>query len=724
MKYADICLPIPQNLTFTYSVPTKFLSSAQIGQRVVVPFRERITSGFIVNLKDKCDLKYTKDVITLIDKNPLLSPTMLELARWISQYYISSLGQTLQFFVPHSIRRKIKRKTIDFYYIADKKLAEELLLKLPKNKHRQKLLIKILLNSKDAVDFKQLKRLCAVNRASLDALIDDGIIKVERKSRIEELHKVFRKVDDFKLTEEQESAVEKALQSRKLVSLLFGVTGSGKTEVYARIAKRVAGSGKRSIVLVPEIGLTPQLVSYFENRFPGKVSVLHSYLTPLEKSLEWERIVSGKVDVVIGTRSAIFAPVKDLGFIAIDEEQDASYKEHSNPQYNAIQVAIKRAELEGAKVMLGSATPSVESFYLAQKGEYELITLSKKVYTVQEPLISVIDMKQERFKRGRFTILSSYLQERIKDVIEQKKQALIFVNRRGYSTILFCYRCKFGYSCKSCDTPLTFHKDLNSFLCHYCLKEYESIKACPRCGYQKLTSLGVGTEKVFEEVKRIVNCEAARMDSDTMKSRRDYISLLQNLYDGKVDMLVGTQMACKGLDVEKIVLVGIVYAEANLTLPDFRTIEKTFQLIHQAAGRAGRRNERAEVIIQTAMPNHFVIEFARSNNYLKFYEVEIKHRHDFLYPPFSRLVRILSEDKNESLAVQRIEKAKESLSKINGVEVLGPGKPFFKKLQGRYRYHVLVKVKSDADDLQKALRRITEEQHFKLRVDVDPVSLL
>jgi primosomal protein N' (replication factor Y) len=541
-------------------------------------------------------------------------------------------------------------------------------------------------------------------------------------------------VPDIELTGEQEAAlreIEERLQRPNPgVVVLHGVTGSGKTEVYLRAMQRIRSMGKRSIFLVPEVALTPQTVSRVRSRFEN-IAVLHSTLTEADRGEEWRKARRGDVDVVVGARSAVFAPLKNLGLIVIDEEHEGTYKQDSTPRYHAREIAVERANREGALVILGSATPSLESFYRAQQGEFGLVALTQRVQNLPMPSVRVIDMETEASAHRGIPIVSRALEEAVKEALGKGEQVIVLLNRRGFASISRCGRCGYVARCRRCETALNFHKDRGRWLCHYCLEESDLGHFCPKCETGKLGMFGMGTQRVEQEVLRLFpERKVERMDSDAMKTRDDYRDSLGKFWSGETDILVGTQMIAKGLDVPDVTVVGVISADTAFHLPDFRAAERTFQLVTQVAGRAGRGPRGGTVYVQTVHSTHYSIARAACYDFAGFAQKELAMRQELGFPPYGHLIRIIGEASEEDAVRKRMEEIAAELKSVipeSEAVLWGPAPCPLSRLRGKFRQHLLMKC-SRLPEVQAKLRarrkELLKSAGVRIAVDVDPVSLL
>lgn len=727
--FAAVVLDIPIDKAFHYSVPVKMAEQVRVGMRVRVPFRQQIKTGFVVGIADKAEVEYTKPIYAVLDETPLVDPGTIELARWIADYYLCSWGEALFAMIPPGARRSNAAKTVRHVEIENK---PEITLR----SDRQKQIVDYLQRAHRAVAVREVVARTGCTHSHIRALVEKGVLR-ERHVKVEPdlfSENAPAPVPDIELTEEQEQALqiieERLSRPQPGVLVLHGVTGSGKTEVYLRAMKRAKEQGKRSIFLVPEVALTPQTVSRVRSRFE-KVAVLHSTLTEADRGEQWRMARRGDVDVVVGARSAVFAPLKDLGVIVIDEEHEATYKQDSTPRYHARDVAIRRALREGALVILGSATPSLESYYRARQGEFGIVELTKRVQNLPMPSVHVVDMEVEASSHRGLPIVSKPLEEAVKMALGKGEQVILFLNRRGYASFSRCGRCGYLAKCRRCDTAISFHRDRGRWMCHYCLEESTLGPACPKCAQGKLGMFGLGTQKVEVEIGRIFPEQAIqRMDSDAMKTRDDYRESLGKLWSGETDILVGTQMIAKGLDVPDVTVVGVISADTAFHLPDFRSAERTFQMVTQVAGRAGRGPRGGAVYVQTLHSTHYSIARAASYDFPGFAEKELALRKELGFPPFGHLIRVIGEGADEKQTRLRMEEIAHGLkSAIPETEasVNGPTPTAIPRLRNHYRFHILLKC-SHLSAVQERLRARMQELHkiagVRVVLDVDPVSLL
>ncbi|MBQ8178200.1 MAG: primosomal protein N' [Clostridia bacterium] len=673
---------------FDYHAPF----SVEVGHRVLVPFGRRQVEGFVVGKKESSDCKYDiKDIIMKLDEYPVILPEMLELARFMATKNLRMID-CLRLFIPSKLRGgrvKILKKNY-LSYNTELSLEEALQL-LPKSAKAQRA-IAIRMQKDGIVGETELN--AEYSPTSVKALVERGILirLIQEESRIPDSLKRDAKV--VTLTDEQQSAVDTITDGEAGTYLIHGVTGSGKTEIYMNVIEKVLSEGKTAIMLVPEISLTPQMHGLFRARFGDEVSVLHSGLSDGERYDEWRRLLLGQARVALGARSAVFAPLKDLGVIIIDEEHDNSYVSESNPRYFTSEVAEFRAKYNQAKLLLGSATPALDTYHLAMQGEYKLITLKNRVNKKQMPTIETIDMRDE-IRMGNMGVFSAPLISALEQTLKDGNQAMLFLNRRGYASFKRCKSCGFVPKCPNCDVSLTYHQEDNTLRCHYCGAKYRTITKCPKCGYEDLKEGKTGTEKVVDEVKRLFpNARVLRMDNDTTKTKDSYVQILSEFGEGKADILVGTQMIAKGHDFKNVTLVGIIDADLSLYYSDYRSAERTFQLITQVAGRAGREQKPGQVIMQTYSPRHYVYGYAKAYDYEGFYQKEINSRELTKYPPFTKIVRllVLAEELEEARAgadklTARLVTLK---NKKDGMRNLQKMSAPLKRLRNFYRYQVVI----------------------------------
>src|SRR5437660_3301720 len=666
-----------------YLVPETLADRVGVGSRVRVPFRDKSTLATVVAALDHSEAEGIRPIEAVIGEAPILSEQLLELARWISAYYCCPIETVMRSLLPQVIRRAEVGWKKQLFVRPARKIDNEEIEKLRKRAPRQAELLEAIAQLEGAMRAADLLRHTSLDNQTLRALVRRGLAELHEEAALRDPHadEQFLATSNLVLNDEQSLALKgitQALDSPEDARpiLLHGVTGSGKTEIYLQAIRAALERGRSAIVLVPEISLTPQTVEGFKGRFAeaqDAVAVLHSHLSEGERHDEWHKIHSGRARIAIGPRSAVFAPLKSLGLIIVDEEHETTYKQEEAPRYHARDVAVVRAKIEKCVVVLGSATPSLESYHNATTGKYRLATLTQRVDEKQMPLTRVVDLRRERRKERAIAILSGKLRGAIADRLEKREQTILFLNRRGFSTSLLCSNCGEARNCPNCSVALTFHRHVARLSCHLCGHTAAVPKKCPACGKDALIYAGFGTEKVESTVAHIFpNATVRRMDADSMTRKQAYRDTLLNFRAGKIDILVGTQMIAKGLHFPNVTLVGIINADLALHLPDFRAGERTFQLLTQVAGRAGRGETPGEVFVQTYTPFHPAIQYARRHDFAGFYEQEIEFREQLQYPPITRVALLTLKGRNQekvkfSVAHLKRELEKEpSESKVNG----------------------------------------------------------
>lgn len=707
--------------TFTYVVPEHLQNMIKVGMKVSVPFGQgdSMINGFVTNIKYETNLGNLKSIGDITDTELVLNEELMALGHYLKDTTLCTLISAYQTMLPSSL----KIKTISSNY---QKYDVYLTLKMPKEflktyiedvkgKKQKELLESLLKND------KVLKK--DYSPSAIKSLLEKGIIKEEKESTYR-ISKEDEKIPSHvKFTEDQENAYNRILASKnkKETFLLHGVTGSGKTEIYMRVIEKVVEEGKRAIVLVPEITLSTQIVNNFYKRFGSDVAILHSALSQGEKYDEYLKALRGDVHIIVGTRSAIFAPINNLGLIIIDEEHSESYKQDNNPRYNAIDIAKWRSEYNNIPLVLGSATPTYESYARALKGVYTLLSLPKRINDIELPSIKVVDMAVEAKKRNM--IISSYLKEKIEDRLARKEQIILLLNRRGFGTLMSCVSCGYVFKCPNCDITLTYHKSSNALRCHYCGFYLRKPEECPECKSQEIKEAGLGTEKLEEELKKhFSTARLVRMDADTTSKKGSHEKIIEDFKQEKYDILFGTQMISKGLDFPKVSLVGVINADMALNIPDFRSGERAYALLSQVAGRAGRSGLDSEVVIQTFNPDNFTIKMLEMGSFLKNYQYEMSIRKKLKYPPYYYLVGIkicssVYEDASiEATKVYNFLKSHISRESI----ILGPTTAGIFRVKNIYRFQIVIKYKYD-DLLKDALRSMDEMyiNHKTVYVEVD-----
>lgn len=670
------------------------------GDRVLVPFGRQTIEGFVVGFSSASDLPYEKlkAIVKRLDDFSALSEETLKLAEFLRDTYHVPFALALRQFIPSELRGgKVKEKTVLIVTLSDIPI-EEMISSLKKSATAQIGIIETLAKTK-RTGYTELSE--KFGSSAIRTLEKRGFLTVtEEKSGRTPYTSLENSAKDVKLTPEQARAVYGIENTDKRTSLLFGVTGSGKTEVYLKLISDTLKKGKTAIMLVPEISLTPQMLRQLRARFQGEVSILHSKLSAGEKFDEWLRLKRGEAKIAIGARSAIFAPLDNLGLIVIDEEHDGSYEAENSPRYKTIEVAEERARLSGAKIVLGSATPSVESYDKAIGGEYYLAEMKTRINGKNLPEFIVADMRQE-IRRGNESIFSSDLKSEIEDCLKQGNQAIIFFNRRGYSRQVLCRDCGNVIRCENCDVALNYHKDQGVLKCHFCNATYKMPSACPECGSINLSYNGIGTQKVVDEIKRLFpSARLLRMDNDTTSGKEGHFKILKDFAEKKADILVGTQMVAKGHDFPAVTLVGILDADMSLYFSDYRSGERTYQLITQVAGRSGRADKKGKVVLQTYNPDNEVLRFAINYDYVGFFEREKAVRKSTNFPPYSLVLRIMVEADDDKNAMEGLKEVYFRVKEVYDRErdkftFFNKMKCPVKRIKNKYRYEILMRIPPD-----------------------------
>jgi primosomal protein N' (replication factor Y) len=817
-QFCDVALPVPLDRVFTYSLGD---TNPPVGARVLVPFRNEKLAGVVVRVHDEPPPVEAKPLLMVLDEEPVLSPDLMELGRWIAQYYLAPIGEVLRSMLPlmSEVRRQVlyritaagrqalaagaeqgssrrsrlspaeqdqeyavlnalesgealraarlrsttraslrllqgmlRKKWIARETAAEPRDARRTVryavliddVRLPKLNENQQAILAELAAAAGELPVAELRRL-EVPASTLATLVKRELVRIEeRPADFHLTHPHAFATPDHELNSAQNEAlrtITEAVEASEFRPLLLqGVTGSGKTAVYLAAMRRTLDAGRTAILLVPEIGLTPAMAAQLHHVFGSEVALLHSALTPEERGEQWHRIRKGEARVVVGTRSGIFAPVEKLGLVVVDEEQDSSYKQESMPRYHARDVAVMRAKLAGAAVVLGSATPSLETWHNATTGKYQRIEIRERVMDRPLPEVRLVDMRQEFQETGEEHLFSRALIEQTKETLDRGEQAIILLNRRGYSFVVVCRACGVKLECENCSIALTYHKALpgdgqaagQRLECHYCGYKKTVPRRCPSCESEYLYFLGAGSQQGEERLQEIFpGARIGRMDRDTVRGRGDMERMLVRLHTGEINLLVGTQMIAKGHDVHGVTLVGVVGCDYALGLPDFRAAERVFQLLTQVSGRAGRGELPGQVIVQTYHPEHYAIQCAAAHDFAGFVERELRFRRAMHYPPYAALANVL-------LQSRRLEEAAGwaaalgrwcAQTTLRHVRVLGPATAPIAKIKRTYRFHLVMKGESRRA-LQQALRALlahaeeTGIARANLIIDVDPVSLM
>jgi primosomal protein N' (replication factor Y) len=741
-RFVEVAVPLHVAQTFTYRLTPEQSIDAKPGARIKVPFGRKLITAYIVALHDalspdtglvEADIK---DAASLVDLEPVCTPEILQLARWVADYYASPLGEVIKAtlppginpppqgsFVKAKLRRFVRLKTTDLE---------------PKTTDKQKAVLKTL-QQKGPMALQALLKETGVGAATVSSLEKKGLLEIfdEAVRRDPLAHTSSLAVEDYTLTDAQAGvldSINKQVDEETYGAfLLHGVTGSGKTEIYIRAMRAALARGRSAMMLVPEIALTPVFSRRLRSHFGDQVAIFHSSLQRGERFDEWTRVHNGDARVVIGTRSAVFAPVQNLGLIVVDEEHESTYRQQESPYYNARDTAIVRAQKESATVVLGSATPSLESFHNARTGKYQLLTLPERIAARPMAPARIVDMRAVFVRHGKARVFSDELLDAIQATHDRGEQSIILLNRRGYSSFILCRSCGETVQCPNCDVTLTYHRSERVVICHYCNHRQAVPKVCPSCGKKYIYYVGEGTEQIEEMLTQLFPAlRVARIDRDTTARRRVFEQSLADFSAGKIDTLVGTQMLAKGHDFPNVTLVGVVSVDAGLALPDFRSAERTFQLITQVAGRAGRGDRPGQVLIQTYHPYHYALRHACAQDYDGFYNEEIHYRQNHSYPPFVALGSLLVHGpdlgrvRNDSLELR---KQLDAANEQRRCRILGPAPAPLARLKGEHRFQLLLKSRSRRHlrEVADAALKAASANGVNLRsvnLEIDPVSIM
>ena len=729
------------NRKFDYKIPDNLKDLIDVGSRVLVPFAnfKTLEQGYVIKIKEKTEFE-VKEIAGLDES---LSQSRIELARWMARKYFCNVSECIKLMLTPGTRNKeigkrIQDKKVNFIYLTDK-FRENLNLVESLKGEKQKKAIEFI-SKNEGFTISEIMELADVSRETINSLIKKDFLKIEEQKVDRNPLALKRKEENekLKLTDEQQLAynkITKAIEDKRFEEfLIYGVTGSGKTEVYMQLIEEVMNKERGAILLVPEISLTPQMLDRFIGRFgKEKLAVLHSKLSIGERHDEWIKIKENRAKIVIGARSAIFAPLENLGMIIIDEEHDNSYKSESNPRYNAKEIAEKICKEDNIPLVLGSATPDISSFYRAKQKDITLLKLTKRANNSNLPKVEVVDLKKE-LASGNKSMFSLALYESIKENLKNKNQTILFLNRRGYSTFVICRECGYTMKCPNCNISLTYHSFKNKLKCHYCGHEENIVNKCPSCGSDKIRYFGTGTQKLEQEIKKIFpEASTIRMDVDTVTKKNSHEEILNKFKNENIDILIGTQMVVKGHHFPKVTLVGVISADSSLNIDDFRANEKTFQILTQVAGRAGRENLPGKVIIQTYNPDSFPIEFSKEQNYDLFYKTEIELRKQLKYPPFCDIIVIgfSGEDQNEIIKFSTLvhNMLKTNIEKY-GINVFMPMPAPIDKIKNKYRWRIIAKGNVTEEVtivINKCLQNLYDSAIGKktnISVDINPNNMV
>ncbi|GAA0085441.1 primosomal protein N' [Clostridium sp. CTA-7] len=712
---------------FTYEVTEEIKKDIKIGQWVKVPFgiKNSIADGFVVSIiEEKIEGIKIKKIKNIESIEPLLSIDDLKLINFIRENYLCKYIDAIRLLIPQGILKGAKNKSKMVIAVENTNYSEEI-----EKKYGD--ILNFVRCNNGKYNKSELTNIYSLSLYKINKLIKDGYLKVEEEIVYRYNCKEYKYYKEPRLNDDQYNAIDIIKKSSNNVFLLKGVTGSGKTEVYMSLVNEAISKGQSSIVLVPEISLTPQMIERFKGRFGREVAVFHSRLSDGERYDEWYRVKAGKAKLVIGARSALFLPVSNLGLIIIDEEHENTYKSEQNPKYQAREVAEFISKIRGCKVILGSATPSIETYYRAIIGEIELIELNNRIDNKPMPIMDVVDMREE-LNSGNISMFSKKLFLEIKETLNRKEQVILFLNRRGFSTFVSCRSCGYVFKCHKCDISMTYHR--NGYLvCHYCGFAQKQQKVCPKCNSKYVKHFGAGTERVEQEVKKYFkDARVLRMDVDTTRNKNSHEDIYNSFKSGEGDILIGTQMISKGLDFKNVTLVGVLAADMSINIPDYRSAEKTFQIITQVAGRAGRGSKEGKVIVQTYNPQHYSLIYAKNYDYEGFYNEEFTARGLMYYPPFGRILLLNGSSKNEKSLKEFMNILKNDLEKIKedylNVEMLGPVPCIISKIKDNYRWQILFKgdlsldfCKKIKDKLYQLNKNVYNE--VKVTIDINPNNL-
>ncbi|HCW53212.1 MAG TPA: primosomal protein N' [Clostridium sp.] len=723
--YAEIIInsdALEVDKPFTYKIPDEFLDNIDIGYRVKIPFGmgSKSVYGFIISIlkEEEVQINYkVKKIKSICDDEPILTYDDIKVVKFLRKKYLCKYIDAIRLMIPPGIMRGSTNKKKRVICI-NRELSEEFL-----KKDNYRTLYEYIVENDGVYTKTELTQNKDFSLYSLNKLIEKEILKCEEKLVFRYNTRTYGSELRKNLTLEQQYCVNSIIRGDDYKYLIKGVTGSGKTEVYMRLVEYVLSIGKSAVVLVPEIALTPQMIERFKGRFGEDVALFHSKLSDGERFDEWYRIKEGKARLVIGARSALFLPLMNLGLIIIDEEHENTYKSEQNPKYHTREVSEYLCEIKGCKLVLGSATPSIETYYKALKGEYKLIEMNNRVNGKSMPKMEIVDMRQE-LKSGNMSLFSRKLSSAIEETLNQKKQIILFLNRRGFSTFISCRSCGYVFKCPECDVSMTYHK--NGYLvCHYCGRAQKAEKVCPECGSKYVKFFGAGTERVEQEVKKYFpKAKVLRMDVDTTRYKNSHESIYNSFKNHEADILIGTQMVSKGLDFKDVTLVGILAADMSLNIPDYRASERTYQIITQVAGRAGRGEDDGKVIVQSYTPNHYSLNYAKDENYKGLFKEEINLRRLMGNPPFGKILLIGGSSKNEEKLKKFMNNLQVNLKKliVGDLKMLGPVPCIISKLKDNYRWQIIIKGEFDdkfSENVKDILYQLNKSVYNEVRVSID-----
>jgi len=714
---------------FTYKIPISLMGSVLLGFRVKVPFGRgnKTIDAFVLELYQQCDnVNNIKEITSICDEMPLLKITDIELIKIMKKKYLCTYLECIKVIIPRGITKGIKKKTAQVLTTC-KELEGKFL-----NEPYKDIYELIQLNNMK-YNKNEFSKIFNKSLSSTNTMIKYGFLVTKEIIINRYSDKNYSRYEEKILNDNQQQSVDFIINSKSKKFLIHGVTGSGKTEIYMNLVSYMLKNNKQSIILIPEISLTPQMVERFKGRFGRDIAVFHSRLSDGERYDEWMRVKLGNVKIAIGARSAIFLPFENLGLIVIDEEHEASYKSDSDPKFDAREIAYMKCELENCKLILGSATPSIESYYKTTINELELITINERADGAAMPKVEIVDMREELMNNNR-SIFSKSLYDGITESLRKNEQVILFLNRRGFSTFVSCRKCGYVFKCKKCDISLTYHNTSEYLTCHYCGEKERISKVCPSCGSSYVKYFGVGTEKIEQEINKIFpSAKTLRMDFDTTRKKNSYEYIYNTFKNKQADILIGTQMVAKGLDFKNVTLVGVIAADLSLNLPDFRAFERTFQLLTQVSGRAGRGTKEGNVVIQTYSADNLTIQYAANNDYDSFYKNEIMMREAMDYPPFTSILVITMSSEDENLLIKSIQSIGENLKyKIKNndkITLLGPCPCGISKIKNFYRWQIIIKGNIEeiiAGEIKNFVYESVKNVYNSIRVsiDINPSSMI
>lgn len=707
---------------FTYKIPYEFLENVDVGFRVKIPFgaRSKPVEGFILAIVEdsKIQVSYKiKEILSICDKEAILTKDDIEIIKFLRRKYLCKFIEAIRLMIPVGIMKGLTNKKKNVVVIKRKPQDDELKKENYRNLYNFIADNNGIYTKSDITQNKKFSLYC------LNKLIEKDILKVEEQIVFRYNTRRYKDENKKSLTDEQKNAINVICNEFQLKYLIKGVTGSGKTEVYMQLVDKVLNNGQSAIVLVPEIALTPQMIERFKGRFGTDVALFHSRLSDGERFDEWYRVKQGKAKLVIGARSALFLPLSNLGLIIIDEEHENTYKSEHNPKYHAREVSEFICELKKCKLVLGSATPSIESYYKAINGDYKLIEMNNRANGKKMPQMEIVDMREE-LKNRNLSLFSRKLFDGIERTLNSKKQVILFLNRRGYSTFISCRSCGYVFKCPECDVSMTYHKS-GYLICHYCGRAEKVSKVCPKCKSKYVKFFGAGTERVEQEVKKYFpKARVLRMDVDTTRHKNSHESIYNSFKNGEADILIGTQMVSKGLDFKDVTLVGVLAADMSLNIPDYRSAERTYQIITQVAGRAGRGEDDGNVIVQSYTPEHYSLKYAKEEDYESLFNEEINFRRLMGNPPFGKILLINGSSRYEEKLKKFMYTLEVNLKKLilENVTLLGPVPCIITKLKENYRWQILIKG-NITDDISKKVKDtlylLNKSVYNEIRVSID-----